>query len=155
VESLLSRDLVNTMGLSCESNLEREAKAMLKDWKQSKENHPSRRTAIVSLVGLLFSGSGIIWLTRACSSSSKPTLPFTYKGHSDHVRAVAWSPDGKHIASSGSWETTVQVWNATDGSHVSTYKGHTNTVRAVAWSPDGKRIASASWDGTVQVWEAP
>ena len=50
---------------------------------------------------------------------------FTYKGHSDVVKSVAWSPDGKRIAS-GSYDNTVQVWDAADGSNVFTYKGHSN-----------------------------
>ncbi len=77
---------------------------------------------------------------------------YTYRGHSHSVDAVAWSPDGKRIAS-GSHDNTVQVWDATDGSHVFTYRGHSHPVFAVAWSPDGKRIASGSWDKTVQVWD--
>ena len=76
---------------------------------------------------------------------------FTYRGHSDTVQAVAWSPDGKRIVS-GSWDKTVQVWDAADGSHVYTYRGHSDAVRAVVWSPDGRRIASASYE--VQVWDA-
>ncbi len=80
--------------------------------------------------------------------------PFTYQGHSSPVRTVAWSPDGKQIAS-GSSDKTVQVWNASDGSHVFTYRGHSDYMDAVAWSPpDGKRIASSSRDKTVQVWNA-
>jgi WD40 repeat protein len=66
---------------------------------------------------------------------------------------VAWSPDGKRIAS-GSTDHTVQIWNATDGSNVFTYQGHAHAVFSVAWSPDGKRIASGSFDHTVQVWVA-
>jgi hypothetical protein len=60
------------MGLSCEDNLEREAIAMMRDWKQSEESYPCRRTVIVGLVGLLLSGSGITWLTRQCHSSPEP-----------------------------------------------------------------------------------
>ena len=76
----------------------------------------------------------------------------TYRGHTYWTRAVAWSPDGKLIASGSLRE--VQVWNANQGRKVSSYRSHEGWVRAVAWSPDGKRIASASHDKTVQVWQA-
>ncbi len=78
---------------------------------------------------------------------------YTYRGHAALVNAVAWSPDGKRIAS-GSGDRTVQVWDAADGSHVYLYRRHSNTVIAVAWSPDGRRIVSGSGDNTVQVWDA-
>ena len=78
---------------------------------------------------------------------------YTYRGHSNAVQAVAWSPDGSRIAS-GSADKTVQVWDAANGGHVFTYRGHACGVTAVAWSPDGKHIASRSWDYTVQVWDA-
>ena len=77
---------------------------------------------------------------------------FTYQGHSDYISAVAWSPDGKRIASA-SGDHTVQIWNP-DGSNVYTYHGHSSDVSTLAWSPDGKYIASAGLDNTVQVWEA-
>ena len=80
-------------------------------------------------------------------------MDFTYKSHTDNVQGVAWSPDGKRIASA-SEDHTAQVWNAVDGSNPFTYKSHTDYVRDVVWSPDGKRIASASFDGTVQVWNS-
>jgi len=82
-----------------------------------------------------------------------PPNHFTYHGHSDYVSAVAWSPDGKRIASA-SGDHTVQVWDATNGGHVYTYRGHASDVLTVAWSPDGKYLASGSLDTTVQVWNA-
>ena len=60
---------------------------------------------------------------------------------------------GTRIAS-GSFDNTVQVWDAKTGKRLLTYRGHTNTVFSVAWSPDGTRIASGSDDSTVQVWDA-
>jgi WD40 repeat protein len=80
-------------------------------------------------------------------------LPYTYRGHSSSVRAVAWSLNGMRIAS-GSVDNTVQVWNAANGSKIYTYRGHSGAVYALTWSPDGTRIASASNDKTVQVWNA-
>ncbi len=77
---------------------------------------------------------------------------FTYRGHTTNVSTVAWSPDGKRIAS-GAWDNTVQVWEPTPESNTLTYKGHMSFVNTVAWSPDGKRIASGAWDNTVQVWD--
>src|SRR5207253_2536105 len=78
---------------------------------------------------------------------------YTYHGHSDRVRTVAWSPKGSYIASAGD-DRTVQVWDIATGNHICTCLGHNNTISALAWSPDGKRIASASHDKTVQVWDA-
>jgi eukaryotic-like serine/threonine-protein kinase len=76
-----------------------------------------------------------------------------YRDHFYFVRAVAWSPDGKKIASASA-DTNVQVWNVATGSNILTYRGHSSKVNAVAWSPNGRRIASASDDRTVQIWDA-
>ncbi|HEX9133194.1 MAG TPA: WD40 repeat domain-containing protein [Ktedonobacteraceae bacterium] len=78
---------------------------------------------------------------------------YTYSGHTDYVSAVAWSPDGKRIASA-SGDHTVQVWDAANGGHVLTYRGHGGDVLSLAWSPDGKNVVSGSVDKTVQVWDA-
>lgn len=70
------------------------------------------------------------------------------------VSAIAWSPNGKYIATGG-WDHTVQVWDAKSGdTPMETYTGHSELVDTLAWSPDGKYIASGSWDHTVQVWNA-
>jgi WD40 repeat protein len=75
----------------------------------------------------------------------------TYPGHAYGVLSVAWSPDGRRIAS-GSWDTTVRVWNVSTGHSMLIYRGHTDSVLALAWSPDGTQIASASV--YVCVWQA-
>jgi WD40 repeat protein len=75
---------------------------------------------------------------------------YTYRGHTQPIKALAWSPDGVCIAS-GSDDTTVQVWHAKTGERVTAYDGHRAWIRTVAWSPDGQYIASAS-DARVHVW---
>src|SRR6202021_2948435 len=76
------------------------------------------------------------------------------QGHDDWVTSVAFSPDGKHIAS-GSYDKTIRVWDAETGQIVSgPFTGHDHPVISVAFSPDGKHIASGSQDKTIRVWDA-
>ena len=90
------------------------------------------------------------WSEQSYLGAKQPT--YVYRGHSNKVRAVAWSPDGRRIAS-GADDQVVQVWEANTGKQICTYQGHAGRVTSVAWSPDGRQIASASDDGTVQIWQ--
>lgn len=76
---------------------------------------------------------------------------FACVGHSSRITALAWSPNGKWLASA-SYDKTVQVWDAAHGKQLLTYKEHRGHVNALAWSPDNMRLASASDDSTVRVW---
>jgi len=80
-----------------------------------------------------------------------------YGGNTGAVAMLAWSPDGKNIASAHNTvltpaNSTVQIWNAANRMELLRYQGHTGLINAVAWAPDGKYISSASDDDTVQIW---
>ncbi len=90
------------------------------------------------------------------TATALPLPPFgtstVLTGHIGTVWAVAWSPNGRVLAS-GSTDRNIGLWDAVTGTTIAVLAGHTAPVRSVAWSPDGRTLASASDDGTVRLWD--
>src|SRR5581483_4053961 len=77
--------------------------------------------------------------------------PGEFKGHGGLVFSVAFSPDGKVLAT-GSFDGTVKLWDFAAGKELHVLKGHTDQVYSVAFSPDGTMLASGSKDKTIRLW---
>lgn len=74
-------------------------------------------------------------------------------GHTGFVAGLAFSPDGKTLASA-SGDQTVKVWDVATWTERGTHLGHTDEAWSVDFSPDGKRLISAGKDWRIEVWSA-
>ncbi len=80
------------------------------------------------------------------------TLRHILRGHTGTINRIAWSPDGKHLASPSS-DMTIRIWDANTGECVAVLKQHIAKVISVAWSPDGRELVSGSADHTACIWD--
>ncbi|CAK9148378.1 unnamed protein product [Ilex paraguariensis] len=73
-------------------------------------------------------------------------------GHKEAVLSVAFSSDGRQLAS-GSSGTTVRLWDLNTQTPLFKCKGYKNWVLCIAWSADGKHLISGSKAGELQCWD--
>ncbi|WFD29194.1 Kinesin- motor protein [Malassezia sp. CBS 17886] len=95
---------------------------------------------------------------RGVYAPRAPTAPeyaplYSLYGHTRAVAALAFSYDGKHLASAGA-DGLVQVWETRSARLRQTLEGHTHGVNAVCWTRDNGYVASASDDRSVRLWDA-
>lgn len=114
---------------------------MTVDWK------PNGRQLAVGLHGGALDGYVEVWDVE--SSKKLRSVP----AHANWAMSVAWSPDGKRLATGGA-DQVIRIWNTKSFDCMLTLKGHNDKVTHVSWSPDGKKLASASWDRIVKIWNA-
>jgi serine/threonine protein kinase len=114
----------------------------------------TRRRMLIAAAGLVViggGGAGLLTLSRqlqgttltpAPSTGPGTTVYLTYRGHTDDVNALAWSPNGQQIAS-GSSDKTVQIWDASSGVLSLTFRQHSKAVFSVTWSPQARALPQA------------
>ncbi|MBY0231212.1 MAG: hypothetical protein K2W96_18175, partial [Gemmataceae bacterium] len=94
-------------------------------------------------------GDGPVLLFDLPNKRLKAHLP---AAGDDRARFLAFSPDGKTLATDGWFEA--RLWDAETGKRLGSPKGHAASIESLAFSPDGRTIATASWDGTAKLWDA-
>jgi WD40 repeat protein len=74
-------------------------------------------------------------------------------GHDSYTIGMAWSADGRYLATTGSWDLTVRIWEGRTGLPLKVLKGHKDATVVVAWSPDGSLLGvGTTGSGYVSIW---
>ncbi|MCP4416732.1 MAG: protein kinase, partial [Chloroflexi bacterium] len=95
-------------------------------------------------------GTVLVWDLNA---PEEERLLLTLSGHGSYVQSVAFSANGRYLASASA--NQIRVWDAETGQPLFTLPGHTRVVLDIEFSPDGTRLVSASADGTVRIFVLP
>ncbi len=103
---------------------------------ESSEPHPVHPP--IRLASGYFDRTVRLWNIQDCLHSS-------FSSHTDAIRAVAVSPDGRLLAGGGgSADPSIKLWSVADGRCLSNLSGHTSEIWSLAFSPDGQILASGS-----------
>ena len=85
-------------------------------------------------------------------ATGREQFTYTLEGHTKSIWKTALSPD-RRILASGSYDTTIRLWDIFTGEPIFVLSGHKNGVGALAFSPDGSMLASGSRDETIRLWD--
>ncbi len=76
-----------------------------------------------------------------------------FKGHTGIVEGIAYSPNGKFLATCG-WDKTIKIWSTDSNKLLHSFKAHDGAVRCLAYSRDGNMLISGARDNSIKIWDS-
>ncbi|HEX7736343.1 MAG TPA: WD40 repeat domain-containing protein [Ktedonobacteraceae bacterium] len=120
----------------------------------TRQKRVSRRALLLGAGAVVVAGGAGAGGLAIWNYIHEHTAVYTYAGSTDPIYALAWSPDGRRIASGTTYAAGTSIWDALTGEHVLALgdSQHSSRAHGLAWSPDGTRLATAYADALV--WDA-
>ena len=108
-----------------------------------------RNRLVFPIVSVMF--GAVVFVAATATAADKPEPLRMIDAHRGWIRAIAVSPDGRHIATCGN-DLLVKLWDATAGKLIKEFKGHKSHVYNLTFSQDSSSLISCDHKGLVNLW---
>jgi len=149
-----SNSVTGVWFVSADSLLSAGADGIVRQWDLRSGKTKGTLSAGVGPIAALAYGGKRLAVAGEGLAVRQPTGAFVrLPGHAGNVLCVAFSPDGRLLASGGT-DKTLRVWSTEEAKELACYP-HASPVRSVAFAPDGRALFTGDTHGTLSRWAVP